>query len=294
MPETTPHQPIADLLARAKADNRQTLSFEFFPFRDSEAAITLWRTFDLALDAGAEFVSLTYGAGGSSQERSFEVLERMAPQISTIGHLTAVGATRSGTEATIRRFEGLGVASVLALRGDSPKGDPDALARGEISTALELLELVANCSSLETGVAAFPEKHPESPSLEHDAEVLKLKQAAGAKYAITQLFFTVDAYLDLLAANRAAGVEIDVIPGVMPISNTKQVLRMAEMSGAKVPDRLVQALDGLDDAAARKVGMDFSVQLAGELLRVGAPGVHLFTLNRHEGALQIAREIGLA
>jgi methylenetetrahydrofolate reductase (NADPH) len=294
MPETAPRQNIASILAHAKQRGRQTLSFEFYPFRDEAGSTTLWDTLERVQQAGADFVSLTYGAGGTSQERSFEVLKRMAPQLPTIGHLTAVGSSAASTRDIIHRYEDLGVASILALRGDSPKDDPDALARGELSTALELVELVAANSDLETGVAAFPEKHPESPDLAHDARLLARKGEAGARYAITQLFFTVEAYVELLAANRAAGATLEVIPGLMPISNAKQVLRMAEMSGASIPQPLLAKLSDLDETAARVAGMRYCVELAAELLAAGAPGLHIFTLNRHEGALQIAREVGLA
>jgi methylenetetrahydrofolate reductase (NADPH) len=291
--EPSTRSPIGDILTHAKAAGRRTLSFEFYPYRDAESAAGLWKAFDDVTGAGADFVSLTYGAGGSSQARSFEVLERMAPKIATIGHLTAVGATRNGVAETIRRFEDLGVASVLALRGDNPKNDPDAMARSEVTTALELLEVVAEVSRLEAGVAAFPEKHPEAPSLEHDAQLLERKQSAGAKYAITQLFFHVDDYTSLVQRAADHGVDFAILPGLMPISNAKQVLRMAELSGAKVPADFLAELESLDDAAAAVAGMRFSVQLAQELLAAGAPGIHLFTLNRSESSLQIASEAGL-
>ncbi len=284
---------ISKILADARSVGRPTLSFEFYPFRDETSAAQLWQTLDLLLAAKADFVSLTYGAGGSSQEKSFAVLERMAPQVATIGHLTAVGSSKVGTASTIRRFEDLGVASILALRGDSPKDDPTALERGELTTALELLDVAAKESKLETGVAAFPEKHPESASLAHDANLLRLKELAGAKYAITQLFFSVEAYLNLVETVRQQGVTIEIIPGLMPIANAKQVLRMAEMSGAIVPQKLLEALHGATESEARTIGMQFSIDLASKLLAAKAPGLHLFTLNRHESAMKIAKEIGI-
>jgi methylenetetrahydrofolate reductase (NADPH) len=296
MPDSTyaGKNPISTLLAKSRSDGRQTLSFEFYPFRDESSANQLWQTLEKILEAEAHFVSLTYGAGGGSQERSFTVLERLATQIPTIGHLTAVGASTAGTASIIKRYEDLGVASILALRGDSPKDDPTALERGELSTALQLLDVASSVSNLETGVAAFPEKHPESPTLEHDAELLVKKQAAGAKYAITQLFFEVDSYLELLRCTAERGVTLEIIPGLMPIANAKQVIRMAQMSGAAIPKLLLGKLENATENEAKAIGMDFSIELAGKLLDAGAPGLHLFTLNRHEGALQIAREVGLA
>jgi methylenetetrahydrofolate reductase (NADPH) len=284
---------ISSILENARKENRKTLSFEFYPFRDESSASQLWETLEKVLEANADFVSLTYGAGGSSQEKSFAVLDRLSGQVPTIGHLTAVGATLAGTASIIKRYEDLGVASILALRGDSPKDDPTALERGELTTALELLQVAEAVSQLETGVAAFPEKHPESPSLEHDAIVLAKKQQQGAKYAITQLFFNVDSYLRLLDSAKAHSATIEIIPGLMPISNAKQVLRMAQMSGASVPKQLFEQLETASDGEARNIGMDFSIELASKLLESGAPGLHLFTLNRHEGALQIANSLGL-
>jgi methylenetetrahydrofolate reductase (NADPH) len=204
-----------------------------------------------------------------------------------------VGATRASTHDTIRRFEAAGVASLLALRGDSPKANPNALAEGELKTALELVELAQQVSSLEVGVAAFPEGHPESPDLAHDAMVLALKAGAGAKYAMTQLFFNLDAYFALIESARVAGAAIPVIPGLMPIHNAKQVIRMAAMSGASIPANLLSKLEDADESSARKIGMDFTINLGAKLLDSGAPGLHIFTLNQSAAALELARGVGL-
>jgi methylenetetrahydrofolate reductase (NADPH) len=186
-----------------------------------------------------------------------------------------------------------GVKSLLALRGDAPKGNPNALAEGELKTALDLVELAREASSLEVGVAAFPEGHPESPNLEHDSKVLGLKQAAGAAYSITQLFFSLDAFVALRASADAAGATLPILPGLMPINNAKQVIRMAAMSGATIPADLLTRLEASDEAEARKIGMDFTIQLGLQLLEAGAPGLHIFTLNHSAAALELARGIGL-
>ncbi len=185
-------------MADRAAKSEPTLSFEFFPPKDEDGAASLWRSYDKLLEVAPDFVSVTYGAGGSNRETSLAVVDRMAKDVLTVGHLTCVGASRDSTREVISRFEAAGVRSILALRGDSPRDNPNALAEGELKTALQLVELVANETSLEVGVAAFPEKHPESPDFAHDAKVLNLKQQAGASYAITQLFFTVDAYVELV------------------------------------------------------------------------------------------------
>lgn len=280
------------VLQSRAAMGQKSLSFEFFPPREG-AEQQLWDTFQAVLDAKADFISVTYGAGGSNQEKSFEVLERMAPQVLTIGHLTCIGASRNSTLETIKRFEQAGVRSVLALRGDAPKDRPNALADGELKTALQLVELVRDETSLEVGVAAFPEGHSESPSLAHDARVLQMKQAAGAAFAVTQLFFGVDFYTEMLAQAENAGASLPIVPGLMPVSNAKQLLRMAEMSGAAVPTELAHQLETADEATARRIGMEYTVSLGKQLLDAGAPGLHIFTLNRSEAALELAAGVGL-
>lgn len=274
--------------------NRPTLSFEFFPPRDAEADVSLWGHYENLLELRPDFVSVTYGAGGSSRETSLAVVDRMAKDVLTVGHLTCVGSTNASTRETIKHFEQAGVRSILALRGDAPQADPEALSKGELKTALELVDLVAANSALEVGVAAFPEKHPESASLSHDARVLALKQQAGASYAMTQLFFSVDAYLQLVETAKANGATLPIVPGVMPISNAAKVLRMAQMSGASVPGTLLERLQNADEVTAKKIGMDFSIQLANDLLDAKAPGLHIFTLNYSKAAIEVARGCSLA
>jgi methylenetetrahydrofolate reductase (NADPH) len=272
---------------------KPTLSFEFFPPKDSDGEATLWKSFDKLLETSPDFVSVTYGAGGSNRETSLGVVDRMAKQVTTIGHLTCVGSSKASTREVIKRFEAAGVHSILALRGDPPRDNPNALHDGELKTALDLVDLVTTETSLEVGVAAFPEGHPESPNLAHDAKVLALKQAAGARYAMTQLFFTVEAYTDLVESSRLAGATLPIIPGLMPIGNAAKVVRMAEMSGAKLPTDLLAKLTGADEAEARIIGMDYSIKLAQDLLAAGAPGLHLFALNFSKAALEVARGAGL-
>ena len=283
---------VYTLLQSRAALGQKSLSFEFFPPREGSEE-TMWQTFESVLAVNADFVSLTYGAGGSNQHKSLEVLDRMAPQILTIGHLTCVGASRKSTREIIQRFEAAGVRSILALRGDAPKDDPNSLEKGELKSALDLVELVRAETALEVGVAAFPEGHPESPSLGHDAKVLQMKQAAGASYGVTQLFFGVKHYTDMVAAGAEAGATLPIIPGLMPVSNAKQLLRMAQMSGAKVPAELAHQLEIADEATARRIGMDYTINVGQRLLEQGAPGLHIFTLNKSEAALELAAGVGL-
>lgn len=285
---------ISQVSAARKAAAEPTLSFEFFPPKDEAGEANLWSAFQKLLEVSPDYVSVTYGAGGSNRERSLAVVDRMAAQVLTIGHLTCVGATKQSTLEILQHFERAGVGAILALRGDAPKDDPDALGKGELKTALELVDLVHESTKLEVGVAAFPEVHPESPNMEHDSKVLALKQDAGATFSVTQLFFSVQAYTDLVASAQAAGATLPIIPGVMPISNAKQVVRMAELSGAAIPAELIAKFDAAaDEDEAREIGMAYSTQLAKDLVTAGAPGVHIFTLNHHAAAIELARGAGL-
>lgn len=281
--------PITTLLSGA----RPTISFEFFPPKDELGFETLRTTFALLKKFNPDFVSVTYGAMGSNQESSLAVVQELASQVPTIAHLTCIGATKSTIGSLLESYRGANVAGILALRGDAPKeflGDP----LGDFNTANDLVELVRD-SEFEIGVAAFPEKHPESPSLAHDIDVLMIKQASGAKFAMTQLFFEIEAYFELVSAARKSGITFPIVPGLMPIANARQVLRMAEMSGAKVPKHLVDQLNSApDDDSARAIGMQFSADLAKALLEGGAPGIHIFTLNQHKATSDLLVAAGLA
>jgi methylenetetrahydrofolate reductase (NADPH) len=285
---------ISTLLNRHANGGRQTLSFEFFPPKDEAAELGLRETFAKLLTLSPDFVSVTYGAGGSNPERSISVVEHMATQVATIGHLTCVGATVAGTLEIIQRFEAAGVEAILALRGDAPKDNPDALAQGEFKQAVELVSLAHQRTSIEVGVAAFPEGHPESVDFDQDIRVLKLKQDAGATFGVTQLFYQTGDYTTMVRLAREAGVTMPLLPGLMPIANAKQVLRMASLSGAKVPETLLANLEeAKDEEEARSIGMSFTVEFGKELLAAGAPGLHIFCLNQVAAAEELARGVGL-
>ena len=275
------------------AQSRPTISFEFFPPKDEAGFETLRVSFEHLMALAPDFISVTYGAMGSNQDRSIAVVQEFAKRVPTIAHLTCIGATRSNLEALLNTYSSAGVAAILALRGDIPKdfvGEP----LGDFKRATDLVQLVRG-TNFEIGVAAFPEKHPESSSLEHDLGVLKIKQDSGGTFAMTQLFFDIDSYFNLVDAAKNSGVTFPIVPGLMPISNAKQVLRMAEMSGAKVPDRLVSALnEANNEDEARAIGMQFSIELAKELIAGGAPGIHIFTLNHHRATIELLHGAGLA
>lgn len=274
-------------------DARPTISFEFFPPKDAAGFDTLRATFSELQKFNPDFISVTYGAMGSNQESSLAVVQEFASQIPTIAHLTCIGANTASINSLLDSYSASGVAGILALRGDIPKtyeGNP----LGDFTSANDLITHIDGIN-FEIGVSAFPEKHPESPSLAHDIEVLKLKQESGANFAMTQLFFEIDAYFELVAAARNAGITMPIVPGVMPIANAKQVLRMAEMSGAKIPEQLLEELNSAsDEETARSIGMAFSAKLAKALVAGGAPGIHIFTLNHHKATAELLVAAGLA
>jgi methylenetetrahydrofolate reductase (NADPH) len=285
---------VLQVMQARAALGEPTLSFEFFPPKDEASEVTLRNSFAELMKVSPDYVSVTYGAGGSNRERSLSVVDFMAREVLTIGHLTCVGASRARTEEIVKRFEAAKVGAILAIRGDSPKDNPEALQIGELKSALDLVKIVRKSTELPVGVGAYPEVHPESPDMQHDAKVLLLKQAAGASFAVTQLFFSLEAYLRLVEAAKKAGATLPIVPGLMPIANAKQVVRMAELSGAEIPSELLAKFDNAaDDAEARQIGMDYTIALAKDLLAAGAPGLHIFSLNTHVAALELARGAGL-
>jgi methylenetetrahydrofolate reductase (NADPH) len=281
-------------IAKALTAAAPTLSFEFFPPKDEAGANSLRNSIEELMTLSPDFVSVTYGAMGSNQDSSIAIVEQLSKIVATVAHLTCIGASTSGIQNLLMRYQSAGVAAILALRGDKPKGYDEQPA-GDFTYASDLVRQVKQFTSFEVGVAAFPEKHPESHSLADDIRILKMKQDTGASFAMTQLFFDVEAYSLLVSSARAEGVTIPIIPGVMPFENARQVLRMAQMSGATVPPELdLKLSQAFSEEAARAIGMDFSVHLVQDLLAAGAPGIHIFTLNQHRATLELANSANLA
>ena len=275
------------------AAGERSFSFEFFPPRDEEGERLLWKALREVEALHPTFVSVTYGAGGSTRDRTVRVIERVAHETSMtpLGHLTCVGHSRETLRSVIGSYADAGVRNVLALRGD-PVGGPSAafeICPGGLGHAVELVELTKSLGDFCVGVAAFPEGHPSSASLQADARVLADKARAGADFAITQLFFRASDYFALVDRVAAEGVDIPIVPGIMPITNLAQVTRMAELSGADVPAEVVARVsrfDG-DPAAVRAEGITIATELCDELLAGGAPGLHFYTLNRSKATREI-------
>ncbi len=276
-------QTVRELLARGTAP---VFSFEFFPPKTDEGEAALWLAIRQLEALRPAFVSVTYGAGGSTRDRTIRVTERIASETTLIpvAHLTAVDHSVADLRRIVGQYAGVGIRNILALRGDPP-GNPQArwVAHAEgLSYACELVELVCQLGEFCVGVAAFPDRHPRSPDLEHDARILAKKASAGADYAITQFFFDADDYFRLRERAARYGADFPILPGVMPVTSVSQIQRMAVLSGAAFPAWLADRLTAVaaDGDAVREVGIEVATELSSRLLAGGAPGIHLITLNR--------------
>lgn len=284
----TVQQTISELLRAGGL----SISFEFMPPRDEAGAEQLWRAIQDLEPYQPTFVSVTYGAGGSTRDTTVEITGRIARDTSlrALGHLTCVGHTRAELEEVLRSYQAAGVHHILALRGDPKEGPtaPWTPTDGGLTYASELVGLAHEVGDFCVGVAAFPEGHPSARSLDEDARVLAAKAAAGADFAVTQLFFRADDYAALVARVRALGVDIPILPGIMPITNLGSITRMAELSGATIPDEVRARFDGLAEPAdIRRVGVEIATELCRDVLDAGAPGLHFFTLNRSRATLEV-------
>lgn len=280
---------IADLLAAGR-----TASFEFFPPKSDDAARDLAVTIGELESLHPSFVSVTYGAGGSTRERTRELVVGIEATtgITTMAHLTCVAHSRADLVGLVEDYRDAGVANILALGGDLPPGVDDA--EGELEHAIELVELIREVGDFSIGVAAHPEVHPRSPDRATDRRFLAEKLQL-ADFAITQFFFEAAPYQALLDELDALGLRKPVLPGIMPVTNVASVGRMAELSGAAFPPALAARFDAVadDPAAVRALGVESATELCQQLLEAGAPGLHFYTLNRSSATRQIYANLGL-
>lgn len=283
---------IPQLLASA----RPAYSFEFFPGKDAAGDQVLWEAIRRIERVGPAFVSITYGAGGTTRDRTVRTTERVATETSLLplGHLTCVASSAAELRAVIGQYADAGVTNILALRGDPPGNVGGEWVRHPegLDHAVELVELIRSLGDFTVGVAAFPDKHPESADLDADVEVLVRKAEAGASFAVTQTVYDVDAYLRL-RDRVAARVDLPVTPGVLPILNLKQAARMSELMGAPLPRAVLDRLEPLEDdpAALRAEGIAIATEHSGRMLAEGAPGIHFITMNRSTATLEVLNNL---
>ncbi|MFQ5425724.1 MAG: methylenetetrahydrofolate reductase [Gaiellales bacterium] len=280
---------IRDILARSRS-----YSFEFFPPKTDEAAAQLDQTLHDLEPLRPSYVSVTYGAGGSTRERTHDLVLRLNRETSMLAmaHLTCAAHTRRDLAAVTERYRDEGVENILALGGDLPAG-ADA-APGELTYAIELVRLIREIGDFSIGVAAYPEPHPRSPDLGTD-RARTAEKLLEADFAITQFFFESDRYFDLVEGLRARGVDKPVIPGIMPVLSLAATSRMAELQGSEFPSWLYERLTrgGDDPAAVRRVGIEEATRLCRELVDGGAPGLHFYTLNGSTATREIYSRLGL-
>jgi methylenetetrahydrofolate reductase (NADH) len=283
----------------SRAGAQVQVSFEFFPPKTPEMEANLWEAARRLEPLSPAFVSVTYGAGGSTRERTHALVERIAREttMKPAAHLTCVGASRDGIRDTLRAYRAAGVRHVVALRGDPPTGFDapyEAAADGYQSTA----ELVADARAIgdfEVSVGTYPERHPQSPTLLHDIEILKRKVDAGATRAITQFFFDNSVYFRFLDVAAAAGLDIPIVPGVFPVQNFKQTANFARRAGASVPQWLADRFDGLEDdpSTRRLVAAAVCAEQVIDLIDHGVEELHFYTMNRADLVFAICHLVGL-
>jgi methylenetetrahydrofolate reductase (NADPH) len=280
---------VSDLIAAGE----RSISFEFFPPKDEAGERQLWTALRELEALRPTFVSVTYGAGGGTRDRTIRVTEGIAAQttLTPMAHLTCVGHSRDELRSVIGSYADAGVRNVLALRGDPPggPGTPWTATPGGLTYASELIELVTSLGDFCVGAAAFPQGHREAGSVELDARVMTAKQDAGARFAITELFFRVEDYFALRDRCDAVGVDIPILPGIMPITSLPQILRMTELSGREVPPEVVERVSRFegDPAAVRAEGIAVATEMCDALLAGGSPGLHFYTLNRSKATREI-------
>jgi methylenetetrahydrofolate reductase (NADPH) len=270
---------------QALEDVRPCFSFEFFPPKTDEGMDNLWKALSELREDEPTYVSVTYGAGGSTRGRTIDITKRIKNElgIEAMAHFTCVGATVDELRAVLDEMRDAGIENVLALRGDPPQGQEEwTKTEGGLEYSTELAQLISEGYEFSIGAACFPEVHIASPSMEHDLKVLKQKVDAGVTFVITQLFFDNDLYFDFVDKARAAGIEIPIIPGVMPIAGYEQIKRITKMCGSSLPATLQHELDVRKDnpQAITDLGVAYATLQCSELLARGAPGIHFYTLNK--------------
>lgn len=285
--------PVPSRISEIYLRGEPVFSFEFFPPKTDKGAENLMRTAaDLKQSVEPDFISVTYGAGGSTRDRTHQIVTRIQSELGVTGmaHLTCVGATAEELGDVVGRLEAAGVRNILALRGDAPEGtDGFEATDGGFAHASDLIAFLSERHDVCIGGACYPEAHPEATSADADLAFAKVKQDAGASFLTTQLFFDVGLYTAFVERARAAGVTIPIVPGIMPVTNVSQVERFTQMCGASIPEELLDRLRPVqeDAGAVMATGIEWAITQCRELLEAGAPGIHFYTLNKSHATRSI-------
>jgi methylenetetrahydrofolate reductase (NADPH) len=278
---------------------RIRVSFEFFPPKTDDMERTLWESISRLAPLAPNFVSVTYGAGGSTRERTHATVKRILNEtaLTPAAHLTCVAATCQDIDAVIRAYYEAGVRHIVALRGDPPGGVGERYAPhpGGYLHGADLVAGIRRIADIEVSVAAYPEKHPDSPSVEADIDMLKAKVDAGATRAMTQFFFENELYFRYLERVRARGIRIPIVPGILPVQNFKQAKSFASRCGASVPDWLAERFDGLDDdpSTRKLIAAAVAAEQVLDLVDQGVTDFHFYTMNRADLVFAVCHLLGL-
>jgi methylenetetrahydrofolate reductase (NADPH) len=291
--------PRPSRFVHASGERRIRVSFEFFPPKTAEMEQTLWEAISRLAPLSPNFVSVTYGAGGSTRERTHATVKRILGETMLVpaAHLTCVGAARAEVDSVIHSYCAAGVRHIVALRGDPVGGLGERYAPhpGGYLNAADLVAGIKRVADVEVSVSAYPERHPDSPTVEADIDMLKAKVDAGASRAITQFFFENDLYFHYLEKVRARGIDVPVVPGILPVQNFKQTKNFAARCGTSVPDWLAERFDGLeDDAATRKlIAAAVAAEQVIDLVDRGVTDFHFYTMNRADLVYAVCHLLGL-
>ncbi len=279
---------------------RTSYSFEFFPPKDAEGEARLWAAMTGLESLRPDFISVTYGAGGSTRDRTIAITSHITERIKipTVAHLTCVGSTRDELIEILGKYKNAGISSILALRGD-PVGGPSApwtSTPGGLDHADQLVELAAGLGGFTIGVAAFPDGHPASGGdFDKDIEVLIRKESLGATFATTQFFFEAQRWRALVDRLSARGSNLPIIAGILPVTNVKQLHRMSELGGTAIPDAMMKRFLSVesDPEAVRSLGVEIATELCQKLLAEGVPGIHFYTMNSSTATREIYENLGV-
>jgi methylenetetrahydrofolate reductase (NADPH) len=278
-----------------------TVSVEFFPPKDDAGEARLWEASSALETISPDFISVTYGAGGSTRDRTIAITKEITKRTGrgTVAHLTCVGSSKEELIEILNQYKGAGIKSILALRGD-PVGGPAAkwlTTDGGFDHADQLVELAVSQGGFDVGVAAFPDGHPASAgNSEKDIDVLIRKEQLGATFATTQFFFESSKWEKLVSKLETRGSKLPVIAGILPITNVKQLHRMAELGGTPIPEKISKLFNEIseDPDAVRKAGADLATKLCEELIALKVPGLHFYTMNTAVATLEICKNLGLS